>query len=934
MNMADDDSEVVTCAEMLYCQPCAPHRICLSNLKQWNCKEVDSSSDFDWRPCDCGSSNVGHGSQLSYFSDAEDPRRLPFDPSFNYTRGKDGLFRDPRVQNLYRNLQIANQMHRCCFTCWKYCFRTKRCRFGYPRCLCLLRALFAKEGSGFSDLSDPTKQAMAEGYMRIKIDGNSRKRNVVEPAFNNAHLNNHAFSPLLFIAQRANMDIKYMEDNSGTVEYIGSYISKTEQPDFKKIGNIYIKKIAGISRLGKTATDLNKLNAVGNALIESQVVGAPQMCFLLLGLPFVMFSRSVEVVNPLPQEDIRRKIIGSDARSFAAPEQSAVNNGATSHFGKRKAYSTLILYYMEKQWDCKLTYYALRTQYTSAMIPKKPPKSLRELDHPLAINETTGFISEAEVSFKVGEYMFTKRRKQAVIHLSPHVPMDTADERSAYATLLLHCVWPEGREENIRPPGQSARDRLAELQRNQQLLPHVQSLIERIAVSERTFAEIQAEAVLRQQESAMVDGALAAEHPSHRDMGDYNSDDDDDDLEGGRGKVDGDGCAIMMDSGNGIDSEDADDLEHGLHASGDSSGPDITTDQASERFLSSTEFAVLSSAEYVEATQTVETAIHAFNAKRTQAMAAADQLIDGPVRLRQQGPIGYEPEDNLARRKIELQANENKCDEEQKEAFRRVKEALDFGRIRDALDGATNKQLIMFVSGEGGTGKSHLIKVITEYAALTFGKSRRRYGHVIRWAPTGCAAFNIGGVTWQSGVKMRKYKSKKKKGNVSDKYREIGTEIEDAKLLILDEVSMIGLEDLATISDTLARARATLEHDEEEKQRVLALPFGGLHVLFVGDLYQLPPVERSPLFSRNWRKQLPAKEAGLALWSQINAYIRLIKNHRVNQANELEKQFAAALSEFREGSTRHAMPMINYLNRHNVVTDEEKCMAVAPKVWV
>jgi len=242
--------------------------------------------------------------------------------------------------------------------------------------------------------------------------------------------------------------------------------------------------------------------------------------------------------------------------------------------------------------------------------------------------------------------------------------------------------------------------------------------------------------------------------------------------------------------------------------------------------------------------------------------------------------------------------------------------------------------LIMFVSGEGGTGKSHLIKIITEYAALKFGKSRRRYGHVIRWAPTGCAAFNIGGVTWQSGVKMRKYKSKKKKGNVSDKYREIGTEIEDAKLLILDEVSMIGLEDLATISDTLARARATLEHDEEEKQRVLALPFGGLHVLFVGDLYQLPPVERSPLFSRKWRKQLPAKEAGLALWSQINAYIRLIKNHRVNQANELEKQFAAALSEFREGSTRHAMPMINYLNRHNVVTDEEKCMAVAPKVWV
>jgi hypothetical protein len=341
---------------------------------------------------------------------------------------------------------------------------------------------------------------------------------------------------------------------------------------------------------------------------------------------------------------------------------------------------------------------------------------------------------------------------------------------------------------------------------------------------------------------------------------------------------------------------------------------------------------VLDNTEYIKATQTVETAIHLFIAKQAKTMAAADQLINGPAPLRrQEGANRYQPVDNRASRKVELLANESKCDEEQKKAFRRVREALDFGSIRDALDGTRNEQLIMFVSGEGGTGKSHLIKLITEYAALKFGKSKRRYGHVIRWAPTGCAAFNIGGVTWQSGVKMRKYQSKKK-GSVSDKYREIGTEIEDAKLLILDEVSMIGLEDLVVISDTLARARATLEQDEEEKQRVLNLPFGGLHVLFVGDLYQLPPVERTAIFSRNWKKTTPGKEAGLKVWGQINAYVRLIKNHRVNQANELEKQFAAALSEFREGSTRNTLPMINYLNRHNVVANEEKCVAMAPKV--
>jgi hypothetical protein len=568
-----------------------------------------------------------------------------------------------------------------------------------------------------------------------------------------------------------------------------------------------------------------------------------------------------------------------------------------------------------------VTYYALRTQYTTSLIPKKPPKALRELDHPLAINET-GFISESEVSFKAGEYMFTKRKKQAVIHLSPHIPIDTKDEHSSYSILLLHCVWPDGREENIRPPGHSARERLAEMRQNNQLLPHVQSIIDRISASEHTFAEIQEEAQQRQRESAMTDAAV---YNRDGNVGDYDSGD-----EGGK-HVDGDGCAIMESAADYLDDSEAEsDLDEDKGPV--DSGPSSADPQPCSKFLSANTFAVLDSADYIKAIQTVEDAIHAFNANRAKTMAAADQLINGPVPLRrQEGASGYQPVDNLAIRKVELMANVDKCDEEQQKAFRQVREALDFGRMRDVLDGSPNEQLIMFVSGEGGTGKSHLIKIITEYAALKFGKSRRRYGNVIRWAPTGCAAFNIGGVTWQSGVKMRKYRSKKK-ANVSDKYREIGTEIEDAKILILDEVSMIGLEDLVVISDTLARARATLEQDEEEKQRVLKLPFGGLHVLFVGDLYQLPPVERTAIFSRNWKKTTPGKEAGLKVWSQINAYVRLIKNHRVNQANELEKQFAAALSEFREGSTRNTLPMINYLNRHNVVANEEQCIAVAPKV--
>jgi hypothetical protein len=66
----------------------------------------------------------------------------------------------------------------------------------------------------------------------------------------------------------------------------------------------------------------------------------------------------------------------------------------------------------------------------------------------------------------------------------------------------------------------------------------------------------------------------------------------------------------------------------------------------------------------------------------------------------------------------------------------------------------------MFASGEGGTGKSHFIKAISEYVNLKFGKARGKYGRVIKWGPTGASAYNVGGCTWQSGLKKAK-RSKK-----------------------------------------------------------------------------------------------------------------------------------------------------------------------------
>ena len=61
-----------------------------------------------------------------------------------------------------------------------------------------------------------------------------------------------------------------------------------------------------------------------------------------------------------------------------------------------------------------------------------------------------------------------------------------------------------------------------------------------------------------------------------------------------------------------------------------------------------------------------------------------------------------------------------------------------------------NCQLRMFVTGEGGTGKSEIIKIATEFGKLYFGRQEGNYGPVLVMAQTGTASTNIDGFTWHS----------------------------------------------------------------------------------------------------------------------------------------------------------------------------------------
>lgn len=67
-------------------------------------QRIREEKQYNWTP------------HADYFEDANDPRRKSFDPLLNYSRTLLGNYVDPIVQACSRRLQIANQIHRCCFT--------------------------------------------------------------------------------------------------------------------------------------------------------------------------------------------------------------------------------------------------------------------------------------------------------------------------------------------------------------------------------------------------------------------------------------------------------------------------------------------------------------------------------------------------------------------------------------------------------------------------------------------------------------------------------------------------------------------------------------------------------------------------------------------------------------------------------------------------
>lgn len=144
-----------------------------------------------------------------------------------------------------------------------------------------------------------------------------------------------------------------------------------------------------------------------------------------------------------------------------------------------------------------------------------------------------------------------------------------------------------------------------------------------------------------------------------------------------------------------------------------------------------------------------------------------------------------------------------------------IKLNKDFKRAFELME---NSYKHLFITGNAGTGKSTLLDY---YRKRTTKK-------VAILAPTGVAALNVKGQTIHSFFGFRPSVRKETVRKASKEKQKLINQIE---AIVIDEISMVR-------ADLLDCVDKSLRLNREQKN----VPFGGVQMIFIGDLFQLPPV--------------------------------------------------------------------------------------------
>ena len=242
----------------------------------------------------------------------------------------------------------------------------------------------------------------------------------------------------------------------------------------------------------------------------------------------------------------------------------------------------------------------------------------------------------------------------------------------------------------------------------------------------------------------------------------------------------------------------------------------------------------------------------------------------------------------------------------------------------------------IFLTGKAGTGKTTFLKYLKTHCTK----------NMIVAAPTGVAAINAGGVTLHSLFQLPFHPFLPTANNKEEllkkmKYNKQRLQLlRKMEVLVIDEISMVRCDTMDAIDTLLKSVR-----------RNYNTPFGGVQLLCIGDLHQLPPVAQnhewnilqeyyaSPFFfdSLAVKEQQPVLiELNKIYRQKEQSFVDLLNNVRTNNMGEddFEMLHERYIAGFRPAYDDNYITLTSHNNQANIINNSEiEKLLTAPFIY-